>query len=237
MVTSVHLAIDLGAESGRAIVGVLEDGRVWLHESYRFGHLPQALPGGLYWDLQGLWTQVLEGLGRSTRWLDGQRLPRHSVGVDTWGLDWVLLGGSGEILGLPHCYRDPRHQAAYDRILAALGPKSIYAATGIQPIAMNTLFQLAACHQAEPDLLASARYLLFMPDLFHFMLTGNKTVERSIASTSQMLDSRTGQWAKDLLGGSNCPPTCWDQAASPALIWDHRCLRSLSGPRCRMAYG
>ena len=202
---SAHIGIDFGASSGRAIVGVLNCENknrkiVELHEQHRFEHHPVELPVGPVWDLTGIWRETLLGLQKSIRFCQDQNIPVESVGVDTWGVDWVLLGSSGELLALPHCYRDPQNVPASERVLETVGGKfAIYNVTGIQHMPINTLFQVAARFEKEPDLFSAARHLVFMPDLFHFWLTGNITVERTIASTSSMLDVRTGEWAYELL--------------------------------------
>ncbi|MEK6703483.1 MAG: rhamnulokinase family protein [Planctomycetota bacterium] len=201
MSTSVHLAIDLGAESGRAMVGVLADERLTLHEVHRFTHGPVEKDGGLFWDLEGLWREIRHGLGAAATWCRGRGLWLDSVGVDTWGVDFALVGASGELLGAPRCYRDPRNIAVMRRMTAGDGGKAIYDATGIQLMALNTLFQLGAMREHEPEMIARARRLLFMPDLFHFMLTGEMTNEETIASTSQMYDPRAGAWSRAVAGG------------------------------------
>ena len=199
MATRAYLAIDLGAESGRTIVGVLDNDRLTLHESHRFFHLPRRLPSGLHWDLTGLWGQVLEGTRKAAAWVCDQGLSLTSLGVDTWGVDYALLSRSGELLGLPHAYRDERNGAAFEKTITALGREALYEATGIQFLALNTLYQLVAARDADPELVARADKLLFMPDLLHHFFTGRAVVESSIASTSQMTDPRTGRWATELL--------------------------------------
>lgn len=199
MTRTAYLGIDLGAESGRAMLGVLDDGRLSLHELHRFLHLPQRLPTGLHWNLQGLFSEILEGMRRAAAYVRDHAIELRSMGVDTWGVDCAYLGASGELLGLPFAYRDPRNTAAMEKVIAAVGRERIYEATGIQFMPFNTLFQVEAMHDAEPKLLAAADRLVFMPDLLHYLLTGRATVEATIASTSQMIDPRTGRWATPLL--------------------------------------
>src|SRR5688572_25845989 len=114
------LAIDLGAESGRTIVGVLDGGKLTLHETHRFLHLPRKLPSGLHWDLTGLWGHILEGCRKGLGWARENGAKVVSLGVDTWGVDCGYIGKSGELLTLPHCYRDPRNPPAYEKTLKAL---------------------------------------------------------------------------------------------------------------------
>jgi rhamnulokinase len=194
-----HLAFDLGAETGRALLGVLAGGRLQLHEVDRFPNIPQSLPTGLHWDFEGLWAKVREGLGQAARMAEREGWDLRSVGVDTWGVDYGLLDAEGRLVEPPHCYRDPRNLPVFGPLMERLGPERLYEVTGIQFMPLNTLFQLAAARTADQGLLERARRLLFMPDLFHHRLCGSEEVERSIASTSQLLDARTGTWALPLL--------------------------------------
>lgn len=205
MGTTVHLAIDLGAESGRAVVGVLSGGELVTVEVHRFAHAPQAATSGLFWNLDHLWSEIRKGIEAAAGWCRMRGVKLTTIGVDTWGVDYALLDERGEILETPRCYRDPRNRVAYDRVVADLGEEAIYDATGIQFMPINTLYQLAATRETTPDLLKRASRLLFMPDLFHFMLTGVMKTERSIASTSQMLDPRTGTWATSLVERCGIP--------------------------------
>lgn len=205
MSKTAYLAVDLGAESGRTSLGILENGHLELHETHRFLHLPQNLPTGLHWDLIGLWGNIVEGIGKSAKWARQNDVKISSIGVDAWGTDWSLVAPSGELMGLPHCYRDPSHLAAYDGVLETLGKERIYDRTGIQFMGINTLSQVAARHQAEPRLIENASSLLFIPDLLHYFLSGQMKVESTIASTSQFIDPRTGDWAKDLFEDLGIP--------------------------------
>lgn len=200
-----YLAVDLGAESGRTMVGTLDGGAMELHETHRFLHLPQQLPTGFHWDLTGIWSGILTGVGKSIDWCRKQDVQLSSIGVDAWGVDWALLGRSGELFGLPHCYRDEQHIKAFDKAVAEIGSKKIYEASGIQLMALNTLFQVMARHESEPALLAKAHKLVLMPDLFHFFFTGNAVVESTIASTTSMTDPQLGTWATDFLEGIGLP--------------------------------
>jgi rhamnulokinase len=193
-----YIAIDLGAESGRVIVGVLADGRLRLEEVHRFNHEPVWLPTGLHWDITGIWREILTGLRRAAAWTNANHVEPVSVGVDTWGVDWALVDEAGELVGLPHAYRDPRNAAAYEVVLAKLGRDRIYQTTGIQFMALNTLYSFYAHKLADPGAVARGQ-LLFIPDLFHYWLSGQRTMEATIASTSQMVDCHTGDWAKDML--------------------------------------
>lgn len=203
--TRCYLAIDLGAESGRAVVGRLAGDRLQIRELHRFVHAPVRWPTGLHWDLTGLWNGVLDSLRRAADPASRDGVPLASVGVNTWGVDFALLNKSGELLGLPHAYRDERNVAAMQYVLDQIGPDALYAQTGNQFKPFNTLFQLAAIQRSDPYLLDQADRLLFMPDLFHWLLTGRCACELTIASTSQMLDIHTGRWATGLLKRLDLP--------------------------------
>lgn len=195
----VHIAIDLGAESGRVMLGRIENQRLSIHEAHRFRHLPVPTPAGLCWDFTGLWQQILLGLRQAGDWAREQNLSIASVGVDTWGVDWSLVSSEDVLLGLPHCYREPAFPAAYERVLQKQTAQQIYDATGIQLMPINSLYQLEHRYRQSPELFDADCKLLFMPDLLHWLLTGNAVAERTIASTSQMLNARTGKWNTDLL--------------------------------------
>jgi rhamnulokinase len=209
-----YIAIDLGAESGRVIVGVLADGRLRLEEVHRFNHEPVWLPTGLHWDITGIWREIVSGLRRAAAWTKTNGVEPVSVGVDTWGVDWALVDQAGELVGLPHAYRDPRNMAAYEEVVANLGRERIYQTTGIQFMALNSLYSLYAHKLADPDAMANGQ-LLFIPDLFHFWLSGQRTIEATIASTSQMVDCHTGDWARKMLAELGLPIPGLSPTTSP----------------------
>ncbi|MDC0936934.1 rhamnulokinase [Pirellulales bacterium] len=209
------IAIDLGAESGRAVVGVLNDGVVQLEEVHRFPHEIIHLPTGMHWDVTGLWREILSGLESAAKWAAAQNVKLLSVGVDTWGVDWALVSASGELAGLPHAYRDPRNDGAFDCVVKKLGVDAIYGATGIQLLALNSLYSLFAQCQASPETVESADQLLFMPDLFHYWLSGRRSVEATVASTSQMADCRTGGWETGMLDQLGIPARLLNATSPP----------------------
>lgn len=216
-----HLAIDLGASSGRAIVGVLDRDQqsLKLEEVHRFEHLACPTPTGPVWDLTGIWINIREGLARAVTWCRDQNVQLESIGVDTWGVDWALLGKSGELLSLPHCYRDPQNDAACEKVLNKLGGfEHLYRRTGIQLMALNTLFQVAARHEQEPKLFDAAEHLVFLPDLFHYWLSGEITTELSIASTSSMLNVESGDWDRQLLQELGLPDRVLGPIVEPGTI-------------------
>ncbi len=203
----IYLAVDLGAESGRVVAVGVDAGRVLVNELHRFAHAPMQLPSGLHWDITGLWREILVGLGKANVWARKESHEVLSVGVDCWGIDWALLDRSGELLAVPHAYRDPRNVDFCQRAQDIVSVEEIYQTTGIQMMPINTLYSLYAFSQTSPDILASAATMLFIPDLFHYWLSGEIAVEHSVASTSQMLDIRTGKWAEGILGKLGIPAT------------------------------
>ncbi len=218
MSVQAHIAIDFGAESGRVVVGTLADGRLDMQEVHRFRHLPVPTPTGLCWDITGLWQQVLQGLRSAAEFAKTRHLDLRSVGVDTWGVDFTLLGPGGVMLGLPRAYRDPAFEQAFDRVTRRVPAEDIYRGTGIQLMPLNSLYQYESRHQQEPALFKTASDLLFMPDLFHWLLGGRPVVERTIASTSQMIDVRTGDWNRELLDRLDLPTAPLKPPVDPGTV-------------------
>jgi len=180
-------AVDLGAESGRVVHGRFDGDRVMLALVHRFENRPVRLPDGLHWNLLALFTEVLEGL----RTIDA---PLHGVGVDTWGVDYALLDRQGRVLGLPFHYRDPRTDGMVARAHARVGAKDLYAVTGIQTMPINTVFQLLA-----DDRTPLAERIALVPDLVSYWLSGDLVNEATNASTTGLLDARSGTWARGLI--------------------------------------
>ncbi|APC09185.1 rhamnulokinase [Neomoorella thermoacetica] len=191
-----YLAFDLGAESGRAIVGILEDARLTLEEVYRFPNEPVRLPDGLHWDVLRLFHEMKEGLRRAVARY-GTEI--KSLAVDTWGVDFGLLGEKDVLLGNPYHYRDGRTQGMMEEAFKVVSREEIFQQTGIQFMPINSLYQLLAWRQQQPAMLSQAQTLLMMPDLFNFFFTGIKAGEFTIASTTQMYNPRTGTWATGML--------------------------------------
>jgi rhamnulokinase len=190
--TKAFAAVDLGAESGRVVVGRLDGGRVQFEEVHRFANRSVRLPDGLRWNLLGLFDQTLEGLGRAA---EANRL--QGVGVDAWGVDYALLDKDDRVLGLPFHYRDVRTQGMIARAHGRVAREELYAVTGIQTMPINTVFQLLA-DEGSPALAAAERIAL-VPDLFGLWLTGELANESTAASTTGLLDARTGTWARGIV--------------------------------------
>jgi rhamnulokinase len=184
-----YAAIDLGATSGRVVTGRLDGGRMTLEEVHRFHNRPVRLPDGLRWNLLHLFTEALEGLRRAG--------PLAGVGVDTWAVDYALLDADGRVLGLPFHYRDERTAGMDERAFARVPQAELYAATGIQTLPINTVFQLLADEGSAA--LAAAERLALVPDLLAFWLCGELANESTNASSTGLLDARSGEWAGEII--------------------------------------
>ncbi|WP_297301790.1 rhamnulokinase family protein [uncultured Oscillibacter sp.] len=191
------LAFDFGASTGRAILGTLRDGELSYWELCRFDNVPIQRNGCLCWDVDALMDGVREGVRRAGSF--------DSLAFDTWGVDFGLLDGSGALLSPPVHYRDDRTAGLAKRVSDALGAEELYRKTGTQTMDINTLFQLLALKEQRPELLERAETLLFMPDLLAYLLSGAAVCERTIASTSQMLDPERGVWRTELLESLGLP--------------------------------
>jgi rhamnulokinase len=194
-----HVAVDLGAASGRVMVGVAGPGLLELHEVHRFPNDPVSLPDGLHWDALRLYHEILEGLRRAGR----ADLELRSIGIDSWGVDYGLIDEGGRLLGNPHHYRDTRTAAGVEAVHAIVPRDRLYARNGLQFLPFNTLYQLAAS-LGTPEL-ESAATMLLTPDLIGYWLTGVKGAEETMASTTGMLDARERTWALDLLDEVGLP--------------------------------
>ena len=196
------LAFDLGAESGRVVLGTLAGDKLTLEEKHRFLNPTGRLNGHLHWNLLGQWEELKAGLRKAAVEQHGDHrtpIPLHGIGVDTWGVDFGLLSESGEILGNPFHYRDARTDGMMERAFARVPRERIFETTGIQFMQLNSLYQLLAMSEAKSSMLRSAETLLFMPDLFNYLFTGQRRGEFSIATTSQMYDPRRKAWAIPML--------------------------------------
>jgi rhamnulokinase len=196
METRLFLAFDIGAESGRAVLGRLTRGRIHTRELTRFPNAPVHVLGHERWNIYGLFEEIKKGIRAGLA--EAGRQP-DSLAVDTWGVDFGLLAGDGTILGLPYAYRDSRTKDAMAGFFKRLSREEVYERTGIQFMPFNSLFQLFVTARENPALLERAKSLLFMPDLFAFLLTGARATEFTIASTSQILNPRLRNWDEKIL--------------------------------------
>lgn len=208
------LAFDLGAESGRGVLGHFDGQRLQLQEIHRFANTPAATLDTLHWDVLNLYNEMIAGLRKAA----GQFGGIDSVGVDTWGVDFALLGRGGLLLGNPRHYRDPHTEAAMDLAFQKVPREELFARTGIQFMRFNSLFQLIAMQRDRSPLLEVAESLLFIPDLFHYFFTGIKVNEYTDASTSQMLDPAKRNWDYDLINRFSIPTRLLGSITMPGTI-------------------
>ena len=195
-----YLAFDLGAESGRAIVGGFDGEQLKLTETHRFDNTPVRDVTGLHWDTDKLWKEIKAGIAVSA-----SRFPLECLGLDTWGVDFALLDKEGELLGNPYHYRDTRTDGILEKAFQCVPREKIFAQTGNQFMQFNTLYQLYAMVLAKSPLLNAAQTLLTMPDLFNFWLSGRQCCEFTIATTTQCLDPVRRMWARPLLEAMSIP--------------------------------
>ena len=203
------MAVDLGAESGRAVLGRFEGERMTLEEIHRFPNRPVRLPDGLHWDVLRIIGEIKDGIAKAARNVE----QIESLGVDAWGVDFALLDREGSLISNPYHYRDPRTEGIDERVFDRMPREEIYGVTGIQFLPINTLYQLLAM-EGSP-LLGAAQTLLLIPDLIGYWLTGEKACEFTIASTTQLCDARSGGWAHDLMEKMGFPRHIFGEIIRP----------------------
>ncbi len=182
------LAFDFGASSGRAIIGTYEGGKLTLEEIHRFDNDPVKMNGGFYWDLPRLFHEIKQAL------IKAKAYDYDFIGIDTWGVDYALLSKDGLLLGNPYNYRDERTVPVFENLKKEIPESELYAMTGIQNMNINTLYQILETKQNHPELYDLADKMILVPDLFSYLLTGKVFAERSMASTTQLLDPITKDW-------------------------------------------
>ena len=212
MSRTVALAVDLGASGGRIVSGAFDGRLLELKELHRFENGPVVFGGQLVWDLVGLWGGVLDGLRVAA---NQHRDAIQSIGVDTWGVDFSFVTKNNALLSEPVCHRDARTKGLIEKAARTVSKKETFEATGLQFLEINTLYQLLAIKRDQPELLAAADRLLMIPDLMHWLLSGQRSNERTIASTTQCFDSRKGQWANNLLDQFEIPTNLFQQVSEP----------------------
>jgi len=212
--TKKLLAFDLGAESGRAVLGLFDGQRLRLEVVHRFPNGPVRTLDSMHWDVLRLHAEMLAGMRKCASEHGGA----DAIGVDTWGVDFALLGRDGALLGNPRHYRDPHTETIMDTAFARVPKKEIFRRTGIQFMRFNTLFQLLALQRDRSPLMDAADTMLTMPDLFHFWFTGVKVNEFSNASTTQMLNPTTRGWAYDLVKAFSLPTKILGSIVQPETV-------------------
>ena len=206
-----YLAVDIGASGGRHILGHLSGGRLIAEEIYRFDNDMSEKDGEMCWDYGHLFREILEGMRRCKTL---GKTP-HSVGIDTWAVDFVLLDSCDEIIGSTVAYRDGRTQGADELVYAAITEAELYARTGIQKQIFNTVYQLASLRRDKPEQLSAAKAMLLTPDYFHFLLSGKKATEYTNATTTQLVSPATRGWDEELISLLGFPCDIFMPVAPP----------------------
>ena len=190
-----YLAVDIGAASGRLILGHREEGKMILEEVHRFGNGMEMQNGHLTWDVDQLFAEIITGMKKCA---ELGKFP-ESIGVDTWAVDFVLLDAQDQRIGDAVGYRDHRTQGLDQKVYEVIGEEELYLRTGIQKQPFNTIYQLMAVKEQTPEQMEQAETLLMIPDYLHFLLSGQKVTEYTNASTTQLLDPQTKDWDWDLI--------------------------------------
>jgi rhamnulokinase len=211
---SRYLAADLGAESGRVMIGTFEGGKLALEELHRFPNAPVRLPTGLYWDTFRLFHDIVHGLS-----LAGQRrIAIRGIGIDTWGVDFGLLGPDGALIDCPRHYRDERTNGVPERLFEIASRDEVFSQTGIQFMQFNSLYQLYAMRLTDAPALHTAERLLFMPDLLNYWLSGAQRSDVTIASTSQFYNPRERRFAAAMLERLGIPSRILPEIVEPGTL-------------------
>jgi len=201
------LAVDLGASSGRTIVGEVEGGRIALAETHRFENGMVETDGAKRWDVEALLAEIKTGIAAAG--------PLDGIGIDTWGVDYGLIDEQGDLLEQPFAYRDARHETAIPQVYDLVPKARLYSITGMQELPFNTVFQLVAEARDRPDLHERARRMLMMPELLTYLLTGRMQSEYSISSTTGLLNARERDWDRDLIRTLDLPERLFGPIAMP----------------------
>ena len=209
-----YLAIDIGAESGRTIVGTLAESQLTLTETHRFANGPVRVPDGLHWDVLRLWSDIKEGIGRSSTKIDNKL---DSIGLDTWAVDFALLDKNKSLLSDPFHYRDTRTDGMLAEAFTRMPRAEIFSNTGIQFMQINTLYQLLAMSMQRSPLFDIAKTFLTIPDLFNFWLSGEITNEFTNATTTQCFDPRKRAWATQVLTAMEIPSHLFGPVTDPGI--------------------
>jgi rhamnulokinase len=212
MADAKFLALDLGAESGRAVVGHFDGRSLRLEEIHRFPNGPVQVRGHLHWDALRLWREIKNGIQEAAH---RYGTDVASIGLDTWGVDYGLVDAQGRLLGNPYHYRDSRTDGMMEKVFALVPRDQVFEHTGIQFMQLNSLYQLFAMRANQDPILDVADRFLTMPDLFNYWLTGQATSEFSIATTTQCYDPRARAWAGKLLDELDLPASLFGDIVSP----------------------
>lgn len=218
MKTNYYIAVDLGATSGRLILAAFDGEKVTTEELHRFKHPMLPIAGHIFWNLPGLYNEILTGLKTAAKKLADLGAEARSIGIDTWGCDVAYFHADGTIAGLPYCYRDPHTTGAVDKFCELMPKKTVYDKTGIQFMDFNTLFQLHTLNRDKSNALHHSDKILFIPDALSYMLTGNAVTEYTVASTSQILNPTTCRLDEELLEKIGLTADRFGQLVNPGHI-------------------
>ena len=209
-----YLAIDIGASSGRHILGHVENGKMVLEEMYRFDNLQVRKNGHDCWDMDNLWNGIMGGLKACGA---AGKIP-VTIGIDTWGVDYVLLDENDQVLGDAVAYRDSRNEGMDLEVSKFITPEALYARTGIQKQPFNTIYQLTAQKLEHPEQVVNAKRMLMVPEYLNFLLTGVKKSEYTIASTGSLLDAHKKDWDRELIEMLGLPQDIFGELHMPGTV-------------------
>lgn len=207
------LAFDFGASSGRAIIGCFDGDKITLEDVHRFSNDPVSVGGTVYWDVLRLFYEIKQGIVKAK--IAGGF---DSIGIDTWGVDFGLIDSEGKLMENPVHYRDTRTAGLVEESFKTMPKEKLYGITGIQFMELNTLFQLISLKKYRPWMLERADKMLFMPDLFAYMLTGKMCAEYSIATTSQLIDLETKSWSEEILDAFGIKKSLFAPLVKPGTV-------------------
>ncbi|MBQ2404027.1 MAG: rhamnulokinase, partial [Lachnospiraceae bacterium] len=212
--SNYYLAVDIGASSGRHILGYIENGKLQLEEIHRFENGMKDVDGYKCWDSEALFTEIKAGLKKCK---EAGKIP-VSMGIDTWGVDFALIDKDGNKVGNTVGYRDSRTQGMDAELSKYISEDDLYGRTGIQKQLYNTIYQLMAVKTKQPELLEKAETLLMTPDYYHFLLTGKKAAEYTIATTGQLVNPTTKDWDYELFEMLGYPKHIFPEIKKPGSV-------------------
>lgn len=209
-----YIAVDLGAESGRVMLGIVSADKIRLDEIHRFTNGPVEQNGSLRWDFSRLMSEVKTGIGKAVK----QARSVAGIGVDSWGVDFGLLDEKGKLIENPYHYRDSRTNGMLEKAFELMPKREIYEHTGIQFMQLNTVYQLLSMRLSGSPVLAKAKRLIFIADLVSYFLSGKPYAEYSLASTSQLMDMRSGKWSRAVFEKLNLPLDIMPEIVRPGTV-------------------
>ncbi len=210
-----YIAVDLGAESGRVMLGSVSADRLVLEEIHRFSNGPLQENSTLRWNFNKLLSEIKTGISKAAKSANGKVT---GIGVDSWGVDFGLLNANGELIENPYHYRDSQTNGMMEKAFELISKRDIYENTGLQFLQLNSVYQLLAMRLANSPALTKAKSLVFIADLVSYFLCGEIFAEYSLASTSQFMDMRTGQWSKEVLGKLSLPSNILPKIVQPGIV-------------------